>query len=135
MKTILLLIASNTFMTVAWYGHLRYTKFPLLTVMAIIWLIALPEYLLQVPANRIGHEHYEWSATQLKVIQEVISLSVFAMFAFFYFREVPGWRQALAFVLIVGASFLILPDAFSKKPDPAPKTVTTAPEPESTATE
>ena len=133
MKTILLLIASNTFMTVAWYGHLRYTKFPILTVMAVSWLIALPEYLLQVPANRIGHEHYQWSATQLKVMQEVISLSVFAVFAFFYFREVPGWRQALAFVLIVGASFLILPDAFSKKSEPASQVVSPTGQPESTA--
>src|SRR4051812_718893 len=109
MKTILLLLASNTFMTVAWYGHLRFTKVPLWAVIGVSWLIALPEYMLQVPGNRLGQEQYGWTPTQLKVIQEVISLSVFAVFAFFYFREVPGWKQGLAFLLIVAASFLILP--------------------------
>src|SRR5262249_11167327 len=78
------------------------------------WLIALPEYALQVPANRAGQEEYGLSATQLKVIQKVVSLTVFAVFAFFYFREVPGWRQALAFACIVAASVLVLPSAFDR---------------------
>jgi len=120
MWTIVLLLFSNIFMTIAWYGHLKFKEFPLVVVIAVSWLIALPEYALQVPGNRIGQEQYNWTATQLKVIQEVISLSVFALFAFIYFREIPGWRQGLAFLLILAASFLILPNAFSKKHEVAP---------------
>lgn len=115
MKTIALLVASNTFMTIAWYGHLKYPRAVLIGTILVSWLIALPEYILQVPANRIGQEHYRLSPTQLKVVQEAVSLTVFAVFAFFYFREVPGWRQLLAFVLIVTASFLVLPTAFDKQ--------------------
>ena len=118
MKTVLLLIASNFFMTVAWYGHLKYKSSALLAVIAISWLIALPEYALQVPANRIGAQQYRLTATQLKVIQEVISLSVFAVFAFFYFKEVPTWRTLLAFGLIVAAAFLVLPQSFDAKDGP-----------------
>lgn len=108
MKTLyvtLLLIGSNTFMTIAWYGHLKYKHVALWSVILVSWLIALPEYALQVPANRLGHG--EFTATQLKVIQEVVSLSVFAVFAFFYLKETPTWRTALAFALIVGAVLLI----------------------------
>lgn len=108
MKTlcvILLLIGSNTFMTIAWYGHLKYRHVVLWSAILVSWLIALPEYALQVPANRLGYG--ELTATQLKVIQEVISLSVFAVFAFFYLKETPTWRSALAFALIVGAVLLI----------------------------
>jgi uncharacterized protein (DUF486 family) len=106
-KTIALLIFSNTFMTVAWYGHLKFRGAWLPLAILVSWLIALPEYALQVPANRIGAG--QLSATQLKVIQEVISVSVFVVFAFFYFREVPTWRTGLAFALIVAAVFLVQP--------------------------
>jgi uncharacterized protein (DUF486 family) len=108
LTVVLLLAASNTFMTIAWYGHLRFKQVALLTTIAVSWLIALPEYALQVPANRIGHGHF--TATQLKVIQEVVSLSVFAVFAYFYLRETPTWRTALAFALIVGAVMLVRGD-------------------------
>src|SRR5262245_27541254 len=105
MKTLLpiivLLVVSNAFMTVAWYGHLKFKNIALFTTILVSWLIALPEYALQVPANRFGHGQF--TATQLKVIQEVISLSVFAVFAFFYLGEAPTWRSAVAFVLIVAA--------------------------------
>ena len=114
MRTVLLLAASNTFMTLAWYGHLKFAKAPLLTVVLLSWLIALPEYALQVPANRIGQEFHRFTATQLKVIQEAISLSVFVAFAFVYFGEVPTWRTLLAFVLIAAAVFLALPPSYSK---------------------
>jgi uncharacterized protein len=86
MRTALLLIASNLFMTVAWYGHLKYPRASLSVTILVSWLIALAEYALQVPANRIGQESYHFTPTQLKVIQEVISLLVFAAFAYFYFR-------------------------------------------------
>ena len=76
MKTVLLLICSNIFMTIAWYGHLKYRKAPLITVIVISWLIAFAEYCFQVPANRIGYG--EFSAFQLKVIQEVVTLTVFS---------------------------------------------------------
>ncbi|HZT81016.1 MAG TPA: DMT family protein [Gemmataceae bacterium] len=113
MRTVLLLILSNTFMTMAWYGHLKFPRFPLLATILLSWLIALPEYALQVPANRLGHAGYNLTPTQLKIIQEVVSLTVFAVFAFLYFREVPTWRTLLAFVLIAGAVFLALPTSFS----------------------
>jgi uncharacterized protein (DUF486 family) len=110
-RTIALLICSNTFMTVAWYGHLKYRTAWLPLAILVSWLIALPEYALQVPANRIGAG--QLSATQLKIIQEVISVTVFVVFAFFYFREVPTWRTGLAFALILGAVFLVQPTAMS----------------------
>ncbi len=105
---ILLLVASNAFMTVAWYGHLKYKQVALVSVIAVSWLIALPEYALQVPANRLGHG--EFTATQLKVMQEVISLGVFAVFAFLYLKEVPTWRTVAAFLLIIAAVALIRGD-------------------------
>lgn len=105
LTVVLLLIASNAFMTLAWYGHLKFKHAALVTVVVVSWLIAALEYCFQVPANRIGYGRF--SATQLKVIQEVISLSVFAVFAFFYLKEVPTWRSALAFLLIVAAVALV----------------------------
>jgi|SRR6516225_9006607 uncharacterized protein (DUF486 family) len=106
MRTVLLLVLSNAFMTVAWYGHLRYRSAPLILTILASWLIALPEYMLQVPANRIGYSQF--TAAQLKVFQEVISISVFVIFSFFYLREAPTWRTALAFLLIAGAVFLVV---------------------------
>ena len=108
LTVVLLLVASNAFMTVAWYGHLKYKHVALLTTVLVSWLIALPEYALQVPANRLGHGHM--SATQLKVIQEVVSLSVFAVFVFLYLGERPTWRSAVAFLLIIAAVALVRGD-------------------------
>ena len=105
LQVVLLLVGSNTFMTIAWYGHLKYKQAALWSAILVSWLIAMPEYALQVPANRFGYG--EFTATQLKVIQEAISLSVFAVFAFFYLKETPTWRTALAFALIIGAVLLI----------------------------
>ena len=102
---ILLLVGSNTFMTIAWYGHLKYKHVALgLTVLAS-WLIALPEYALQVPANRLGYGQF--SATQLKIIQEVVSLSAFAVFADLYLGERPTWRTATAFLFVIMAVGLL----------------------------
>ena len=108
LTVVLLLVASNAFMTVAWYGHLRYKQVALATAVLVSWLIALPEYALQVPANRAGYGYF--TATQLKVIQEVVSLSVFAVFAFFYLGERPTWRSAVAFLLVIAAVALIRGD-------------------------
>lgn len=103
--TISLLIASNVFMTFAWYGHLKFKTAPLLTVILISWGIAFFEYLLQVPANRIGHGHF--SAAELKTIQEVITLSVFAVFSVLYLKEPLSWNHLVGFALIgVGAFFI-----------------------------
>ncbi len=103
--TIGLLIASNIFMTVAWYGHLKYESTALVTVILISWSIAFFEYVLMVPANRIGHEHF--SAAQLKTIQEVITLSVFAVFSVFYLKEPLTWNHLVGFSFIaVGALFI-----------------------------
>jgi hypothetical protein len=101
MRTVLLLIASNVFMTVAWYGHLRHKDVALWKVILISWLIALPEYALQVPANRLGHGIF--SAFQLKIIQEIVTLAVFVVFAFLYLGEKPQWNHLVAFGFILGA--------------------------------
>jgi uncharacterized protein (DUF486 family) len=101
MKTVLLLICSNIFMTVAWYGHLKHRNSPLLAVIVVSWLIAFFEYCFQVPANRIGYG--EFSLFQLKIIQEVITLTVFTAFAFFYFHDNLRWNQGVSFLFLVGA--------------------------------
>lgn len=108
MKTIVLLTISNIFMTVAWYGHLKYKSVALWLVILISWGIAFFEYCFQVPANRIGHGVF--SAAQLKGIQEIISLTVFTVFSLMYLHEVPTWKQLLGFALIVVAGFLIMGD-------------------------
>ena len=110
MRTILLLVASNVFMTVAWYGHLRYKHVPLLLAIAVSWLIALPEYMLQVPANRWGHGLF--TAFQLKILQEVITLVVFTAFAVLWLREPVKWNYVVAFALLVAAvAFAFWPSA------------------------
>ncbi|MDD6088003.1 MAG: DMT family protein [Desulfovibrionaceae bacterium] len=103
--TICLLIASNVFMSFAWYGHLRYRAMPLLAVIVISWGIAFFEYTLQVPANRIGYGYF--SAAELKAIQEIISLSVFALFSTWYLGESLRWNHFVGFTLIVLAAFVI----------------------------
>ena len=103
--TIGLLIASNVFMTFAWYGHLKFKTAPLLVVVLASWGIAFFEYLLQVPANRIGHGYF--SAAELKTIQEVITLAVFAAFSVLYLREPLGWNHLIGFSLIGAGAFFI----------------------------
>lgn len=105
MTTVLLLLLSNIFMTVAWYGHLRFRDVSLWKVSLISWLIALPEYALQVPANRIGYSSF--TAFELKTIQEVITLSVFIAFSVFYLREDVRWNHILGFVLILAAVVVV----------------------------
>ncbi|MDX6807068.1 DMT family protein [Terrihabitans rhizophilus] len=102
---IVLLIGSNIFMTFAWYGHLRFTSSPLITVILVSWGIALLEYCLAVPANRLGYGVY--SAAQLKTMQEVITLTVFAGFSALYLKEPLGWNHLAGFSLIVAGAFLI----------------------------
>ena len=101
LKTILLLIISNTFMTVAWYGHLKYKKAPLLATIVVSWAIAFFEYVFQVPANRIGSNYF--SITQLKIMQECITLIVFTIFALLVFREPLRWNNLVSYVLLIGA--------------------------------
>src|SRR6476469_7828068 len=105
MTTILLLTLSNIFMTFAWYGHLKYRQAPLFKVVIISWLIAFAEYCFQVPANRIGS--YEFSAAQLKTIQEVITLTVFSVFSMLYLKEPISWNYLAGFALIVAAVAVI----------------------------
>jgi uncharacterized protein len=102
---ILLLVFSNLFMTAAWYGHLKFPRLPMSQAIAMGWLIALIEYCLAVPANRIGYGAY--SAAQLKTIQEVITLVIFSAFAFFVLGEAPTWRTLLGFGLIAAGAFFI----------------------------
>lgn len=101
MRTVLLLICSNIFMTMAWYGHLKYRKAPLLLAIVVSWLIAFLEYCFQVPANRIGYG--EFTAFQLKIIQEVVTLSVFIAFAWLYFGERVRWNHAASVLFLTGA--------------------------------
>jgi uncharacterized protein (DUF486 family) len=103
--TIGLLLASNIFMTFAWYGHLKFKSTALVTVILISWGIAFFEYCLMVPANRIGHGHF--SAAELKTIQEVITLSVFAVFSVLYLKEPLAWNHLAGFAFIgLGAFFI-----------------------------
>jgi uncharacterized protein (DUF486 family) len=105
MKTIVLLTVSNIFMTIAWYGHLKFKSSPLWIVIIVSWLIAFVEYCFQVPANRIGH--YQFTAAQLKTIQEVITLAVFSVFSLLYLKEPLKWNYAVGFLMIIAAVFLI----------------------------
>lgn len=105
MITVVLLIASNIFMTFAWYGHLKFKQTPLFKVIIISWLIAFFEYCLQVPANRIGH--YQFSAAKLKIIQEIITLIVFAVFSGLYLGEGLRWNHMIGFLFIIGAGYFV----------------------------
>jgi len=103
--TIVLLIFSNIFMTFAWYGHLKYQNVPLWQVTLISWGIAFFEYCFQVPANRIGS--HTFSAAQLKVIQEIITLVVFSGFSVWYLKQDIKWNYAVGFFFMVVAAFFV----------------------------
>ena len=105
MKTIILLTISNIFMTIAWYGHLRYKHVWLWKVILISWLIAFVEYCFQVPANRIGSEQF--STAQLKTIQEVITLVVFCVFSVVYLKEPLKWNYLAGFACMIAAVFFV----------------------------
>jgi hypothetical protein len=99
MRTILLLFCSNVFMTLAWYGHLKYGHtWPLWKSIVVSWGIALLEYCLAVPANRLGYTHF--SGYQLKIIQEIITIIVFIVFATTYLKEKLAWNYLAAFVFL-----------------------------------
>ena len=105
MRTILLLTASNIFMTFAWYGHLKFKELPLWKAILISWGIALLEYILMVPANRMGINQF--NVFQLKIIQEAITLVVFTFFAVLFLKEPLRWDYLIAFLLILGAVYLV----------------------------
>ena len=102
---IVLLLASNVFMTFAWYGHLKFPDKALWLVVVVSWGIAFIEYCLAVPANRIGHAAY--SAAELKTMQEVITLLVFAGFSVFYLKESLTWNHAIGFGFIALGAFFV----------------------------
>ncbi len=103
-RTILLLTASNIFMTFAWYGNLKNTSLPLWKAILISWGIALFEYMLMVPANRLGYVN-GFNGFQLKITQEVITLVVFSIFAILYLKEPFHWKYLVSFLLILGAVY------------------------------
>lgn len=105
MRTILLLIGSNLFMTVAWYGHLKYRHDTLWKVVLVSWGIAFFEYCLQVPANRLGYGQF--TVAQLKVVQEVITLSIFGIFNVVYFGDRLKWNHGAAFACLVGSAYFM----------------------------
>src|SRR5690349_21139999 len=102
---ILLLLGSNIFMTFAWYGHLRFKESPLMLAILVSWGIALVEYCLAVPANRWGSAVY--NTAQLKTMQEVITLVVFAGFSVLYLKEPLGWNHGVGFMLIAAGAFFV----------------------------
>lgn len=102
---VLLLLGSNVFMTFAWYGHLRFKGAPLYVVVIVSWCIAFFEYWLAVPANRIGSQAY--SAAELKTMQEVITLGVFAVFSVLYLKQGLTWNHAAGFALIAAGAALV----------------------------
>jgi uncharacterized protein (DUF486 family) len=102
---IILLVCSNLFMTIAWYGHLRFKEVPLTGVILASWGIAFIEYCFAVPANRLGNAVY--SAAELKTIQEVITLLVFAGFSLVYLKEPIGWNHLVGFAFISAGAFFI----------------------------
>lgn len=127
LKTIALLTLSNIFMTFAWYAHLKdMREKPWIIAALVSWGIALFEYLLQVPANRIGYAG-GLSAAQLKITQEVITLTVFAPFAIFYLKEKLTWNYFFAALCMAGAVFFIVRDGLSTKPSPAAAAVIESP--------
>jgi uncharacterized protein len=105
MTTIILLPISNIFMTIAWYGHLKYRSSPLWLAILVSWLIAFFEYCFQVPANRIGYGQF--NGAQLKTIQEVITLIVFAVFSVVYLKEPLKWNYLVGFGFLVIAVFFV----------------------------
>lgn len=116
MRTVVLLLISNVFMTFAWYGHLKFKHSPLWVVVLMSWLIAFFEYCFQVPANRLGHGHF--TAAQLKVLQEVITLVVFSGFSLWYLREELRWNYIVGFGFVLAAVFFVF--AIDPQPRPTP---------------
>ena len=103
MKTIILLTISNTFMNLAWYGHLKFKEQPLWIVIVASWLVAFFEYAFQVPANRIGSS--QWTVPQLKVLQECITLLVFTVIALALFPSPVKWNYIVSYSFIIGAVY------------------------------
>lgn len=103
MRTVALLLVSNVFMTFAWYGHLKYKSAPLWLAILVSWLIAFVEYCFQVPANRFGYGQF--TAAQLKIIQEVITLLVFVVFSILYLKEEFRWNYIASFLCILAAVY------------------------------
>jgi uncharacterized protein len=110
-RPILLLIGSNVFMTFAWYGHLRFKQVPLMGVIVASWAIAFIEYCMAVPANRWGSAVY--TTAQLKTMQEVITLLVFACFSVLYLKEPMTWNYAIGFALIASGAYFVFRGPFS----------------------
>lgn len=106
LRTIILLTASNIFMTIAWYGHLKHKNIPLWKAILLSWGIAFFEYCLMVPANRGGYLG-GMSGFQLKITQEAITLVVFALFAVLYLKEPFQWRYLVSFLFLLGAVFFM----------------------------
>ncbi|HEY6975116.1 MAG TPA: DMT family protein [Chitinophagaceae bacterium] len=104
MRTIGLLIVSNIFMTIAWYWHLRETNIPLWKAILISWGIAFFEYCLTVPANRLGYTT-GWTGFQLKIVQEIITVIVFSVFAVLYLKEPLQWKYFISFIFLLGAVY------------------------------
>jgi uncharacterized protein (DUF486 family) len=111
MRTVILLFASNIFMTFAWYYHLKFQGWPLWKAILVSWLIAGIEYCLAVPANRVGHKS-GFNLFQLKIMQEAITLLVFGFFALIVMKESFHWRYLVSFALLLGAVYFMFTERF-----------------------
>lgn len=111
MRTIILLTASNIFMTFAWYYHLKYQGWPLWKAIVLSWLIAFIEYCLAVPANRFGH-NAGFTLFQLKIVQEIVTLIVFSFFAILVMKESFHWRYLVSFAFLLGAVYFMFTKRF-----------------------
>src|ERR1051325_12254125 len=105
MYTILLLIVSNVFMTLAWYGHLKMMGRPVALLILMSRGISLLEYVFQVPANRLGVSRYHFSVVQLKILQECITLAVFSLLAYLMFGQAVKWNHLVSYALVIGAVY------------------------------
>lgn len=122
LQTIGLLVISNTFMTIAWYGHLKHKSSPLLIAILVSWSVAFFEYLFQVPANRIGSG--QLSLTQLKVLQECITLVVFTIYALLVYQERLRWNNVVSMLLITAAVYFAFQGGIGRQ---APKAAPASP--------
>jgi uncharacterized protein (DUF486 family) len=107
MQTVILLIMSNILLNIAWYGHLLYPNVPMWQAILASWMIALFEYMLAVPANRIGYFQYQFTPAQLKIMQEAITLSVFAIFAMLVLQQTIRWNYFVSFAFLMAAVVFI----------------------------
>ena len=120
MYTVILLVISNLFMTLAWYGHLKVSGKSMSLLILMSWGIALLEYVFQVPANRLGVSRYHFTVVQLKILQECITLAVFSVMAYFMFGQLIKWNHIVSYALVIAAVYFAFLKTGNAADDKAP---------------